>query len=84
MLRFGLNGYLISIILGYSIPSVLMFFVVTDKPVGKAVINEEEYQCSSSNLDFYKLRFISKNGFTDEVDRSKYNLFTLHDFYLFE
>lgn len=56
----------------------------TDKPVGKAVINEEEYQCSSSNLDFYKLGFISKNGFTDEVDRSKYNLFTLRDFYMFE
>ena len=52
--------------------------------VGKAVINEEEYQCSSSNLDFYKLGFISKNGFTDEVDRSKYNLFTLRDFYMFE
>ena len=56
----------------------------TDKPTEKSVINEKEYRCSSSNLNFYKLGFISKNGFTDEVDRSKYNLFTLRDFYMFE
>ena len=54
----------------------------TDKPVGNAVINEEVYQCASSNLSFYRLGFISKNGFTDDVDRSKYNLFELSEFYL--
>ena len=54
----------------------------TDKPVGNAVINEEVYQCASSNLSFYRLGFISKSGFTDDVDRSKYNLFELSEFYL--
>ena len=55
----------------------------TDKPVGKAVIAEEEYQIISSGLNVYKLGFISKNGFADGADKSRYNFFSLKDFYDF-
>lgn len=54
-----------------------------DKPISASVINEEEYQCKTSGLTFYKLGFISKKGFTDEVDKKIYNLFCLSDFYKF-
>ena len=53
-----------------------------NKPIDKSVINEEEYQIKASELDFYKLGFISKSGF-DDVDSNKYNLFSLKDFYAF-
>lgn len=54
-----------------------------DKPIGASVINEEEYQSKTSGLKFYKLGFISKKGFTDDVDNKIYNLFSLSDFYKF-
>lgn len=54
-----------------------------DKPIGASVINEEEYQSKTSGLTFYKLGFISKKGFTDDVDNKIYNLFSLSDFYKF-
>ena len=56
----------------------------TDKLIGNAVIAEEEYQIISSGLNVYKLGFISKNGFADGMDRDKYNLFCLKDFYDFD
>lgn len=56
----------------------------TDGLVGKAVITEEEYQIISSELNVYKLGFISKSGFADGIDRNKYNLFCLKDFYDFD
>ena len=56
----------------------------TDGLVGKAVIAEEEYQIISSELNVYKLGFISKNGFADGMDGNKYNLFCLKDFYDFD
>lgn len=55
----------------------------TDKPVTKETINEEELQTRSSNLEVYKLGFISKSGFADDIDKTKYNLFSLSDIYGF-
>ena len=46
-----------------------------------SVINEEEQQTKNLNIDFYKLGFISKNGFSDNVDKKKYNLIDLKDMY---
>ena len=54
----------------------------TREPIGPAVINEEEYQIRDSGISAYKLGFISRSGFTDGIDREKYNLFSLKDFYL--
>lgn len=53
----------------------------SDHPIGLSVIAEEERQIIDSGLDVYKLGFISKKGFTDEVDHEKYNLFSLPEFY---
>lgn len=53
----------------------------TDKPVTKETINEEELQTRSSNLEVYKLGFISKSGFAYDIDKTKYNIFSLSDFY---
>ena len=54
----------------------------TNDVVDSNDINEEIYQTSSlPNILFYKLGFISKNGFSSEVNRDKYNLFSLDDFY---
>ena len=55
----------------------------TDKHVTKETINEEELQTRYSNLEVYKLGFISKSGFADDIDKAKYNLFSLSDFYGF-
>ncbi len=55
----------------------------SDNPIDNSVINEEEYQKIASNLSFYKLGFISKSGFTNNIDNTKYNLFSLDDFYTF-
>lgn len=53
----------------------------SEHPIGISVLREEEEQIAISGLDVYKLGFISKKGFTKEVDRSKYNLFSLDEFY---
>lgn len=56
----------------------------TKRPLTKSIINEEEYQNRISNLGIYKLGFISKSGFEDDVDKNKYNCFDLSDFYSFK
>ena len=53
----------------------------SDRPIDLKVIKEEEEQVKNLNIDFYKLGFISKAGFDEEVDKSKYNCFSLSDFY---
>lgn len=53
----------------------------SDRPIDLKVIEEEEEQVKNLNIDFYKLGFISKAGFDEEVDKSKYNCFSLSDFY---
>ena len=55
-----------------------------NKPISRSVIHEEEYQILNSGLNVYKLGFISKSGFDEGVEKDKYNLFTLDDFYKFE
>ena len=54
----------------------------TNSLVDKRVIEEEEKQIKELDIKFYKLGFISKNGFSDDVDKTKYNCFTLDDFYI--
>lgn len=50
-------------------------------PVGPSIIEEEERQIRGSGLDVYRLGFISRSGFSDGVDGSRYNLFSLDAFY---
>ena len=50
--------------------------------IDESVIREEEYQTSDlPDIKFYKLGFISKNGFSKTIDRNKYNLFELKEFF---
>lgn len=52
-------------------------------PINTKDINEEEYQTSNlPNIDFYKLGFISKSGFDENINIDKYICFTLDDFYI--
>lgn len=54
----------------------------TEELINASVIKEEE--CQTKNLpdiSFYKLGFISKNGFDKDINCDKYNLFSLSDFY---
>ena len=54
----------------------------TDAPIDNSDVKEELFQTSDlPNIHFYKLGFISKNGFADEIERDQYNTFTLEDFY---
>ena len=51
--------------------------------IDNKVIKEKENQVKNLDIKFYKLGFISKNGFSNDIDKTKYNLFTLDDFYNF-
>lgn len=53
----------------------------SNRKVDNKVIEEEIRQSKDLEIEFYKLGFISKSGFDKEVDKVKYNLFTLADFY---
>ena len=53
----------------------------TAAPLDLSVIREEEYQTDGLDIAFYKLGFVSRSGFTGDVDSQKYNLFELKDFY---
>ncbi len=55
-----------------------------NEEIGMDVINEEINQVKDLDIEFYKLGFISKNGFKEEVDKSKYNCFSLDKFYDFK
>ena len=55
-----------------------------NKPISRSVVREEEHQILNSGLNVYKLGFISKSGFDEGVEKDKYNLFALDDFYKFE
>ncbi len=56
----------------------------TNEMITNKVIQEEEEQVQNLDIKFYKLGFISKSGFSSDVDKQKYNCFTLDDFYDFE
>lgn len=53
----------------------------SDSKIGASVIKEEEEQTTDLNIEFYKLGFISKRGFTSDVDKTKYCCYSLSDFY---
>lgn len=55
----------------------------TDSPINHGVVAEETFQTANSkDIVFYRLGFISKNGFAADVDANKYVLFSLADFYI--
>ena len=51
-------------------------------PVGMSVVNEELWQIQNLGLQFAKLGFFARNGFSLDVDPSKYELVSLDDLYL--
>lgn len=53
----------------------------TNKPISMKIIEEEIKQTQDLNIKFYKLGFISKTGFINDVDKDKYVCFELKDFY---
>lgn len=53
----------------------------TNSPVTLEIIEEEIEQTKNLDINFYKLGFISKSGFSNDVDKEKYNCFSLSDFY---
>lgn len=53
----------------------------SNAPIGKKVIEKEELQVQGLDIDFYKLGFVSKSGFSADVDTKRYTLLTLDDFY---
>ena len=53
----------------------------TNEPVDMRVIGEEESQTKGLDIDFYRLGFISKSGFSDNVDPNRFVLLTLDDLY---
>ena len=55
----------------------------TNEKITMQVVNEEEAQIKNLDIKFYKLGFISKNGFSDDIDRDKYICYSLDDFFKF-
>ncbi|MBQ6586520.1 MAG: ATP-binding protein [Coriobacteriales bacterium] len=53
----------------------------SDSPVGSAVIREEEEQVRGLDIDFYRLGFVSRSGFSDDIDSQLYVLLTLAALY---
>ena len=53
----------------------------TNSPITSKIIEEEIRQTQNLDIQFYKLGFISKSGFTKDVDMEKYNCFCLDEFY---
>ena len=53
----------------------------SNSPITNAIIEEELKQTQSLDIHFYKLGFISKSGYDLDVDKEKYNCFSLSEFY---
>ena len=53
----------------------------TNNKISNKEINEEIFKSKGLELDFYKLGFISKSGFIDNITNNNYNLISLNDFY---
>ncbi len=51
------------------------------EPVSMATVRREEWQARELGLNFYRYGFVSRSGFTDDVDPEKYILLTLADLY---
>lgn len=56
----------------------------TNDVVNNKIILEEEKQIINLDINFYKIGFISKNGFDKEIDQSKYICYSLDQFYDFD
>lgn len=56
----------------------------TNEPIGNKVINEEKQQTIELGMNIYKLGFISKRGFVENIDLSQYNCVCLDDIYKLE
>lgn len=56
----------------------------TNDGVNNKIILEEEKQVKKLDINFYKLGFISKNGFDKQIDQSKYICYSLDQFYDFD
>ena len=55
----------------------------TNSLIDLKVIKEEEKQIKDLNIKFYKLGFISKKGFSKDVDKKKYGCYELSKMYEF-
>lgn len=55
-----------------------------NEPIGNNIINEEIEQVKNLDIKFYKLGFISKSGFKEEVNKEKYSCYSLEEFYDFD
>ncbi|MBQ9000618.1 MAG: ATP-binding protein [Eggerthellaceae bacterium] len=53
----------------------------TNAPVGRAVVKEEEEQVRGLDIGFYRLGFIAKSGFADNIEAGEHVLLTLGDLY---
>jgi len=53
----------------------------TNTPIGRHVVEEEERQVHDLDVEFYRLGFVSKSGFCDDIDRQRYTLLTLEELY---
>ena len=53
----------------------------TNTPIGAKVVAEEEAQTAGLDIGFYRLGFISKSGFTADVDCNRYVLLDIGDLY---
>ena len=51
------------------------------EPMGLKVVNEEQWQADKLGIKFYRMGFISRSGFSNEIDEKKYKLITLQDMY---
>lgn len=56
----------------------------TNDVINNKIINEEENQVKNLDIKFYKLGFISKNGFSTDIDKTKYICYSLEQFYSFD
>lgn len=53
----------------------------TNAPVGKRVVEQEEQATIGLGMNIYRLGFVSRNGFSEDVDGKRYRLITLSDMY---
>lgn len=53
----------------------------TNDKIGNQVIRSEVYEAQQLGLDFYRFGFVSRNGFTEDIERKNHIFITLQDMY---
>lgn len=53
----------------------------TNGPINNDIVSEEKRQILDASLPCYKLGFVSKNGFSKDLEKGDLNLYSLEDFY---